>query len=661
MKFCPKCGKRLRLLTGKFRGQAFCPECGTRVSAAEMLEAPQVEAVRTPLVRSFPYGAMRPYQKDVLEKIEAALGSGKKFIILEAPVGFGKSAVAAALCRHLRSAYVLTSTKQLQEQYSADFGFTTVMGKSNFTCLVPTSSGRLVACSKGRCEADWSLSDCPHYLSFDQYEAHLKGLCDKRESKCEKDYRTAGEGKLCTYYKQKWDSFRQKVTVGNYAFFFSELRFTEDVRKRKLLVCDEAHDLERQLVGSASFTLKASTIRQYPSGAEKEFAIPYEEGMDAHAEDWLKALGAAKDTLQGFYDAHDGDLTMQDRLTSCRGMLESLEGFIDALKSDQENWVVCDMRRSTTMDAYGGGSTLVDEVVFQPLDVSAYTSQLFDAAETVLLMSATVFSEELLCRTLGIPEEKAHFIKVSESSFPVENRRIHRDGRRAAQLGDHELLDGRHREGRRRGDGPGTRTRGASSTPPPTSRPTTSSSTSRNTTGRRLVTTEGSAARSELLHDPRGDGGLGAHLAEPLPGGRPEGRPSEVPGDREGPLLRPLRQEDPGQDAQGQGLVRLSDRGASSADLRKACEKRDRPCGNLHPRLELHKLRQGTPGDVPAVLPGRALRAMISSESGLNHRDVHRRSHIFQHDRDGCGPYPFDAPDLFPEDLPELRAVGGRD
>jgi ATP-dependent DNA helicase DinG len=424
MKFCPKCGKRLRLLTGKFRGQAFCPECGARVTAAEMVEAPQVEAVRTPLVRSFPYDAMRPFQRDVLEKIETALGSGKKFIILEAPVGFGKSAVAAALCRHLRSAYVLTSTKQLQAQYSADFGFTTVMGKSNFTCLVPTSSGRFVACSKGRCEADWSLSECPHYLSFDQYEDHLKRHCD-RDSKCEQAFRKEGGGKLCAYYKQKWDSFREDVTVGNYAFFFSELRYTEDVRKRQLLVCDEAHDLERQLVGSASFVLKASTIRQYPSGEEGEFAIPYEEGMDGHAEDWLKSLDAAREQLQGFMDAHDGKLDMQDRLISCRGMLESLEAFIDGLKANPENWVVCYIRKSTTMDAYGGSSTLVDEVTFQPLDVAAYTSQLFGTAETVLLMSATVFSEELLCRTLGIPLEKAQFIKVSESSFPVENRRIH--------------------------------------------------------------------------------------------------------------------------------------------------------------------------------------------------------------------------------------------
>lgn len=413
----------MRLLTGKARGQALCPNCGTRVSDVGQTEEP-VETASAPLVQSFPHGVMRPHQKDVLDQIESALGSGKKFIILEAPVGFGKSAVAAALCRHLRSAYVLTSTKQLQEQYSADFGFTTVMGKSNFTCLVPTSSGRLVACSKGRCEADWSLSDCPHYLSFDQYELHLKGQCD-RESKCEKVLRRQGEGKLCTYYKQKWDSFRQKVTVGNYAFFFSELKFTEDVRKRKLLVCDEAHDLERQLVGSASFTLRTSTIRQYQAPDGPEFAVPYEQGMDANAVDWLRPLEDAKQVLKGFHDKHDGDLTMQDRLISCRGMLESLEKFTDALKDDQENWVVSGVKKTTTIDPYGGGASLVDEVVFQPLDISAFTSQLFGTAETVLLMSATVFSDELLCSALGIPMDRAQFIRVAESSFPVENRRIY--------------------------------------------------------------------------------------------------------------------------------------------------------------------------------------------------------------------------------------------
>jgi Rad3-related DNA helicase len=421
MKFCPNCGARLKLSAiRKMRGQpAVCQKCGTPIVAAEKEASP----VKTALTQSFPYGQMRPFQKDVMEKIESALVSGKKFIILEAPVGFGKSAVAAAVCRHLGSAYVLTSTKQLQEQYSADFGFTTVMGKSNFTCHVPTSSGRLVACSKGRCEADWRLSDCPHYLTFEQYEDHLKGLCDKN-SKCEK-LRGHGNGKVCSYYQQKWDSFRQDVTVGNYPFFFSELRFTEDVRKRKLLVCDEAHDLERQLVGSASFTLKRSSIRQYPGGGGKEFDIPYAEEMEGDAASWLGALASAKEALKGFFDAHADDLTMQDRLTSCRGMLESLGGFTDELKAAPQNWVVCGVRKATTLDAYGGGATSVEEVTFQPLEVAAFTSQLFETAESVLLMSATVFSESLLCRTLGIPEEFTQFIRVADSTFPVENRRIH--------------------------------------------------------------------------------------------------------------------------------------------------------------------------------------------------------------------------------------------
>ena len=428
------------------------------------------------------------------------------------------------------------------------------MGKSNFTCLVPTSSGRLVACSEGEVrQADWSLSDCPHYLSFDQYEDHLKRLCDK-DSKCEQALRTAGKGKLCTYYKQKWDSFREKVTVGNYAFFFSELRYTEDVRKRKLLVCDEAHDLERQLVGSASFTLKASSIRQYQVPRGPEFLVPYEEGMDNHAEDWLKALGTARESLQGFLDAHDGDLVYQDRLISCRGMLEPLEGFIDGLKAAPENWVISGIRTSTAMDAYGGGSTLVDEVVFQPLDVAAYTSQLFGTAETVLLMSATVFSEELLCRTLGIPLEKAQFVRIAVSTFPVENRRIY--AMDIAQLNRasmdaslesiakavDEIMDRHANE------------RGVIHTTNYSQVNYIMEHVSEQNR-KRLVTTQGSNARSEPPPHPRGDGGVGAHLPEPLPGGRPEGRPLEVPGHREGPLPGPLGQEDAGQDEQGEGVV----------------------------------------------------------------------------------------------------------
>src|ERR1700733_12492645 len=127
MKFCPKCGARLKLAKARRDRFSFrpavvptaavaapmmvCPGCGARFDQLGRDgddKVPMAQAKRASLLQSFPHQGMRPFQKEILEKMEAALGSGKKFIILEAPVGFGKSAVAAALCRYLGSAYILT-------------------------------------------------------------------------------------------------------------------------------------------------------------------------------------------------------------------------------------------------------------------------------------------------------------------------------------------------------------------------------------------------------------------------------------------------------------------------------------------------------------------------------------------------------------------------
>ena len=51
----------------------------------------------------FPFDSIRPNQKRALDDIDQALKSGYKFIFLEAPTGFGKSAVAVALSRFLGS------------------------------------------------------------------------------------------------------------------------------------------------------------------------------------------------------------------------------------------------------------------------------------------------------------------------------------------------------------------------------------------------------------------------------------------------------------------------------------------------------------------------------------------------------------------------------
>jgi ATP-dependent DNA helicase DinG len=395
MKFCPTCGSHLKTT----RKGTVCPRCGS------------IGPAKVSLADFFPYGSMRPFQKGVLEELESAVAAKKRFIMLEAPVGFGKSAVAAALCKYLGSAYILTSTKQLQDQYASDFGFRVVKGKSNFQCLVPTTSGIHVPCNKGRCEVDWRLSECPHYLTFEQYDQHKKHRCD-RESKCEH----LKESRLCPYYEQKWSAFRTPVAVCNYAFFLSELKYTDEVPHRRLLVCDEVHDLEKQLVGFASFSLRRSVLETYTEGTARERTAIPDNGVDDPAA-WLGTLKEKIGVFDEFCEAHLDDGDAQERVASCKSTLESLEGFADSLQLNPQNWVVNRVKKSP--------DGMVEEVVFQPIHVGAYIGPLLESADTVLMMSATIFSKELLCSTIGLSVDEVSFIKVTDSVFPVDNRPIY--------------------------------------------------------------------------------------------------------------------------------------------------------------------------------------------------------------------------------------------
>jgi Rad3-related DNA helicase len=75
------------------------------------------------LIKNFPFTSQRNNQEKVLHEICDAFNSGRKYIILEAPTGFGKSPVAIAVALSLGSSYICTATKDLQTQYSNDFPY----------------------------------------------------------------------------------------------------------------------------------------------------------------------------------------------------------------------------------------------------------------------------------------------------------------------------------------------------------------------------------------------------------------------------------------------------------------------------------------------------------------------------------------------------------
>jgi len=88
-------------------------------------------------IKNFPFPTLRERQSHVLNEISAGFASGCKYIVLEAPTGFGKSPVAIAVALTLGASYICTSTKDLQTQYARDFPFVRIgKGKNNFICNV---------------------------------------------------------------------------------------------------------------------------------------------------------------------------------------------------------------------------------------------------------------------------------------------------------------------------------------------------------------------------------------------------------------------------------------------------------------------------------------------------------------------------------------------
>ncbi|MGC1928134.1 MAG: hypothetical protein WA667_04115, partial [Candidatus Nitrosopolaris sp.] len=77
-------------------------------------------------IKNFPFPTQRDRQSYVLNEIATAFASDYKYILLEAPTGFGKGAVAIATAMTLGTSYICTSTKDLQTQYARDFQFVKV-------------------------------------------------------------------------------------------------------------------------------------------------------------------------------------------------------------------------------------------------------------------------------------------------------------------------------------------------------------------------------------------------------------------------------------------------------------------------------------------------------------------------------------------------------
>jgi ATP-dependent DNA helicase DinG len=448
-------------------------------------------------LENFPHASFRNNQDNVIRQICEAFNSDCKYVILEAPTGFGKSAIAMTVARTLGSSFVCTATKDLQTQYTYDYGFLKVAkGKNNFQCRVKedfmeagkylcTSCNsrseiecRHTSCDYGPCLSDESMegAGCRYRTFINDYKIDNKGRKNERifisKEKLEnyeneysnwihlKNFDNPRQWSPCYYFDQLFQALKASHSIFNYSIFLSLLANKSMIQQRELLVLDEAHLLETEIIKFRGLSMSKKRWRRYINDFKMidygfnlngwlGFLIDLEKtiltliGYDS----LVKSLVMERKIKYG-YDSKTKATAKNKRIVSASELFEDDESLdidiksenrkhfqidkellidivqdvdkltrtINNILSNPKNWIVSEVHKEN----YD-----VLRVEFKPLDASKYIRTVVEKCPKTLIMSATILDHRTFEKNLGLDvgDNRTKFIQI-QSDFPIENRPI---------------------------------------------------------------------------------------------------------------------------------------------------------------------------------------------------------------------------------------------
>ena len=334
----------------------------------------------------FPLPNPRPDQERALDWICSQIEMGYRRIVCELGTGVGKSAIAITVGAWLEArergmgdyaggVTVLTSQKTLQDQYTRDFKHARdLRAAANFKCHGPVN---------GTCG---ETSRVRKAVGFEA-EGASKLRCAS-----------------CPYRVAKDDFVSSLVGITNYSYALSEAMYANELPPRRLLVLDEAHNVEDEVRRWTSVEISEDEC--------DELKVDYCDEGQIDPITWLS--GEFKDALSSRLEA----------------MTKRLRGFVSAgnlaakavkgLANDNDRFdkKLCQVNRLLSS---GGGRPLVSwqedpvkhkrSIKFQPLEVRGLVEDiLYSRASAVLLMSATLLDRQVFCSSVGL--EGAPYLSI---------------------------------------------------------------------------------------------------------------------------------------------------------------------------------------------------------------------------------------------------------
>lgn len=333
-------------------------------------------------------------QSETLLKVEKALECTDT-IILSAPTGTGKSFIAKTLGNSTsdispgkydqiydysafdmnhhgeytnatilppHGSYTLTITKALQDQYVQFFDCVSLKGKNNYMSTIEPTM-----------DVEIESAIIPKKILTKHRKSHK-----------------------CNYYNTRRDFLISKFGVTNYKMFLS---IPNHVKQRDMLICDEASELEDELVSQSTCKIDYEMCKR---AGFKITKLTSDSPVVVYS--WLD------DIMNQLQDQRTYLQSQLQKKTQWSPREQNRYKFINYLHS---NLITC-MNNFYTCDYVVEKN--VNHVILTPLYIDTLSRNIFSSATKTVLMSATIVDHKKYAASLGIKDYQ--YIQVDSTFEP---------------------------------------------------------------------------------------------------------------------------------------------------------------------------------------------------------------------------------------------------
>ncbi len=336
----------------------------------------------------------REQQTQILEFVQNEIESGKKFIMIDAPTGVGKSYAAIMISEWYRNEFskkskvdIVTNTKLLQEQYIKDFPFAAnLKGKGNYWCR--THGMNCGEASVLNQASKVSCNSCPYKIA---------------------------QGKF----------LKSPLSITNFHLITAYSMYSPDMmveRKSRLLIIDEAHSFEETFCDFISSvyserSIKALDIWRDWMEKDLENITSLSELSDYVSSVIIPLLGQRVEDLIDEAKQVKNKKKKLDLLRKADHADKSMckyDRFVKDKENYESNWIF-----EKDLDQFGK-----IRILAEPIWGNIYLNDLFwREYDHVIMMSGTILDRDLFSFIMGIEDQEVSYLALP-CPFKPEKRPV---------------------------------------------------------------------------------------------------------------------------------------------------------------------------------------------------------------------------------------------